>query len=710
MEQKLSGRTLPRTYLFSSLRDTQWTSLTWQEVSDTIRGTTLLAPTLLYRTEPSPRIKQGMPAIITMVELRRQGRRASDQGAYTGIIMMDFDDIPEDQVEHIREAVNADPHTLLSYVTLSGRGLRVYVWLEAVPRDKAEFLTAWQMANEYYATLTGFAYDGQCKNANRMSVLCHDPKAFFNPDCLPFPIETKTRHEEGVSVDVSNPVRHHTSATKAAEVVRDVVERDGKRYVAGHHHEYIVQCMFLMNRLGVPEDEAVAWAKQEFADSDAPDNNVETITRGIYRNNTAQHGGLLLCRLRQSLNYEPNTDRGGRRKASVKQMQAYIGERFQLRRNLFTLMVEYRDGDHWQPIDDRMENSLWCRMEQEGMNPDMGRLHTLLGSDWVPDYNPLREYLDALPQWDGKDYLRQLADRVLCKDTPAGVFAMYFSRWMVGMVAAALDDKVTNQTIFVLVGPQGIYKSSFMERLLPPDLRPYFAVKGNAQRMTKDDYFTMAENLIINLEEIDSMRPYELNQLKAMVTQTRIDERPAYGRNKVHRPHIASFCGTGNNIQFLNDDTGNRRWLPFEVERIENPFGYTLPYAQIYAQIKALLADESFHFWFSKEEVEAINHRNRRFETPNPARELIVKHYAVPSGTEREEYITSAEIVMRFGTTVKLNAVQVGRVMRELGFKSVRCRHTNMWRVVSRTTDAVQHQLPAAMEGVEDVEDVEDVL
>ncbi len=704
MEQKLSGYTLPNTYLFPSLRATQWTPLAWEGVLEMLRGTTLRDATLRYRAAPSSEIKQNMPANVTMVHFTSQGRRAANQGAYTGIIMMDFDDIPADQVERIRELVNADPHTLLSYVTLSGKGLRVFVWIEVVPRDKAEFLAAWKMANEYYATLTGFAYDEQCKNANRMSVLCYDPKAFFNPGSLPFPMTAET------GADVSLPVRHRTSAAKAEEVVRAAVERDGKRYVPGHHHEYIVQCLFLMNRLGVPEDEAVAWAKQEFADSDAPDNNVEAITRGIYHGHTAQHGKLQLCRLKQSVNYEPSTDRGGRRKASVKQMQTYIGERFQLRRNLFTLMVEYHDGIHWQPIDDRMENSLWCRMEQEGMNPDMGRLHTLLGSDWVPDYNPLLEYLNALPEWDGKDHIRQLADRVKCKDTPADVFAMYFSRWMVGMVAAALDDKVTNQTIFVLVGPQGIYKSSFMERLLPPELRPYFAVKGNAQRMTKDDYFTMAENLIINLEEIDSMRPYELNQLKAMVTQTRIDERPAYGRNKVHRPHIASFCGTGNNIQFLNDDTGNRRWLPFEVERIENPFGYTLPYAQIYAQIKALLADESFHFWFSKKEVEAINHRNRHFETPNPARELIVKHFAIPSGTEREEYITSAEIVMRFGATVRLNAVQVGRVMRELGFKSVHCRNTNMWRVVSRTTDAVQHQLPDAMDSVEDVEDVKDVL
>lgn len=46
------------------------------------------------------------------------------------------------------------------------------------------------------------------------------------------------------------------------------------------------------------------------------------------------------------------------------------------------------------------------------------------------------------------------------------------------------------------------------------------------------------------------MRPAELNQLKAMVTMPYVNERAAYGRNKERHPHIASFCGTGNNVQF----------------------------------------------------------------------------------------------------------------------------------------------------------------
>ena len=84
----------------------------------------------------------------------------------------------------------------------------------------------------------------------------------------------------------------------------------------------------------------------------------------------------------------------------------------------------------------------------------------------------------------------------------------------------------------------------------------------NCGRITKDDQFTLTEFMLIGLEEIDEMHPAELSQLKALVTMKGTKERAAYGRNKEHHTHIANFCGIGNNIQFLNAPTGNRRWLP----------------------------------------------------------------------------------------------------------------------------------------------------
>ena len=181
---------------------------------------------------------------------------------------------------------------------------------------------------------------------------------------------------------------------------------------------------------------------------------------------------------------------------------------------------------------DALENSLWRAMQHEGLDAALFRLRTLLQSDFVPTYHPLRRYLDTLPPWDGTtDYIGRLARLVVCRGTSAAEKKKNFHKRQKNMLAAALDDGVVNHEILVLLGPQGSFKSSFLENLLPPCLRRYYTTKTNSQRLTKDDLFTMTENLLVNFEEIDSMQRPELNQLKAMTTTLYINERPAYGRN-----------------------------------------------------------------------------------------------------------------------------------------------------------------------------------
>ena len=203
--------------------------------------------------------------------------------------------------------------------------------------------------------------------------------------------------------------------------------------------------------------------------------------------------------------------------------------------------------------------------------------------------------------------------------------------------------------------------------------------------------------LIINFEEIDSMQRSELNQLKAMTTTLHINERPAYGRNKMRLPHVASFCATGNNLQFLNDDTGTRRWVVAEIEHIENPWNTQLPYEGIYAQAHALLRNK-FRYWFDDKEIDIINRRNRRFETPNSARELILTHYRKPLPTERGRYLTASDIVSRFSPHIRLNTAQVGRALRELGYRSIHTAHGNFWHLVERTANEIGSILPEPQE------------
>ena len=700
---------------FASLRDTVPVPTTWGDLVEEIRGGRHLTVTRLYR-ETCARLAEAEAAgdIASVEELKRRkvslktsqaafvcsvilegGRSQQHVRGYSDKAMVDIDDLNGKSLDTLVARVKADPHTFLAYVTLSGRGLRVVARVEPVPTDARTFARAWQTVNDYYSRLLGVTVDAQCKNATRMSVLCHDPEVCYRPEAEALAVEPEAPARPRASR--GRPVR----AVSAAPTVRRLVEDDGILYAPGSHNAYICRCLYWMNRFGVSEADAEVWALSEFADYDAAEHSVAATVRSCYAQ-TAEHATCRLARYARARTSKDKSGGGGSRapRVSVGQMEDFIGRWCQLRRNLLIHQLEVRlcegtgeEEPRWQLMTDALENSLWRAMQHEGLDADLFRLRTLLQSDFVPTYHPLRRYLDMLPPWDGTtDYIGRLARMVVCRGTSAAEFDYYFRRWLVGMLAAALDDGVVNHEILVLLGPQGSFKSSFLENLLPPCLRRYYTTKTNSQRLTKDDLFTMTENLLVNFEEIDSMQRPELNQLKAMTTTLYINERPAYGRNKVRLPHVASFCATGNNLQFLTDDTGNRRWLPFEVEHIENPWTTPIDYEGVYAQAKALL-DGGFRYWFQGDEVEALNRRNRRFEAPNPARELILAHYRRPSALEKGRYLTASQICARFAS-MRLSPVQVGRAMKELGFEQVETHHGRFWLAVERSVDEMNSVLP----------------
>jgi predicted P-loop ATPase len=79
------------------------------------------------------------------------------------------------------------------------------------------------------------------------------------------------------------------------------------------------------------------------------------------------------------------------------------------------------------------------------------------------------------------------------------------------------NDDVVNQVIIVFIGPQGCFKTSFTQNILPPELRAYFVIKSDFDRFNKDDLFTLTEKLIINQDEIDEIKSPQLNQIKSIV-------------------------------------------------------------------------------------------------------------------------------------------------------------------------------------------------
>ena len=340
-----------------------------------------------------------------------------------------------------------------------------------------------------------------------------------------------------------------------------------------------------------------------------------------------------------------------------------------------------------------VENTLWEEMSRtKQVNYD--HLHRIINSNSVTAFHPFRYYLEHLPPWDGEtDYIMGLS---LTVNVRGGAeeqmrFYQYLKKWMVAMVAGWLDPEVVNNVILVLVGEQGIYKTTWFNYLLPPCLRSYFYTKTNSSRMSKDDLLVLTQYGLICCEELDTMSPREMNNLKSAVTMPSVDERPAYARYHEHRCHVASFCGTGNNPQFLSDPTGTRRWLPFEVESIESPRDHPLDYDAIYAEAYTLY-QQGFQYWFSQQEVAQLNTRNEAFEAPNLERELVDLYYRRPVNGESGEFMPVALATQTMGANIvqKIRPERIGQAFRALGFEFRRRKTARGYIVVPRSPEEVK--------------------
>ena len=271
-----------------------------------------------------------------------------------------------------------------------------------------------------------------------------------------------------------------------------------------------------------------------------------------------------------------------------------------------------------------------------------------------------------------------------------------FKKWFVAMVASWMKDEVVNHTVLVFVGRQGIFKTTWLDRLIPPALHAYSSKLPLSGQITKDDRLRLCENAMLNIDELDAICGREMNIVKSLLTSTDVNERAAYGRLKEHRVRIASFCASTNNREFLTDVTGNRRWLPFEVETIQNPFHTTLPYEQIYAQAKYLIEQGWFMYWFDLEEIEQLEKHNEEFRVLDNEEQLLPILFDIPA-EGNGEFMTNAEIsdhLVSYGNIKKpMSTSRLGILMKRLGYKNVQVsisgKSVRGWMVYKRNNEDI---------------------
>ena len=711
--------------VFGSLRGTESKVVSVDEVIRLIKYDDSVAKkTDLYRqmaqnvsreTAKKEVKEKSMPAFSVGVVFKRTGRQLPDVEYATGFALCDIDHIDDGRgkVDDVRKTICQDPHTFLCYRTISGEGLRViyrFVREGNRPINCEAYPAAFKKGNEYYQALTGCGYDKACGDAIRLSGLAHDDEVYYQPDSEAFVISDEEFLTESIANSPDEPGRprkefqpgtHHATAERAWISIERMLNSQDRYYAEGYRHDFILHATYLFNRFGTDLEELKTWAAQNWGD--LPDKERNDVIRHRYKNKEI-HGTW-------KLNSLPGK---GRKNAllSTTEIRTWLSERCVVCYNVVTdqTMYQRHQKDHgerlrgYELITDRVVESMRCQMEADtGKRVLTKDVLSVLNSDFSILTHPIRDYINQLTTWDGKDRVHELATHLVAVpvvdyQTPeeaqqAIEWALH--KWLVAMVATWMDDRQANHQVFTLIGEQGIYKSTFFRHLLPELLRGYFWENAHNSFSAKDDKLAIAENCLVEIEEIEATEGRQMAELKALITAESINERRPYALFRKQKARLASFCASGNEQRFLTDQTGNRRWLCFMVSHIDDPRHWDLDYDQLYAQLRDEYQN-GFQFWFDKEEEKRVEILNEPFRLTSTEEQLISHRLRQPKRGEEPKMMNASMISVFLGgghLNSQLSTRKIGTIMRKMGFKWKHRKDGDYYFVVEIGYNEVQRYL-----------------
>ncbi|MBQ2180003.1 MAG: DUF3874 domain-containing protein [Prevotella sp.] len=380
--------------------------------------------------------------------------------------------------------------------------------------------------------------------------------------------------------------------------------------------------------------------------------------------------------------------------ASVLIIEQFLNDNYRLRRNVLSGKVEFKMRAEvtadYRPLTQEALNSIIIRALREGLdeacNPKAD-ITMYVNSEEVRMYNPVLAFLNDLPQWDGQNHVARLFSRI------PGISSeqlAYLSIWLRSAVAhwLQLDTMHGNEVVPVLIGAQGCGKTTFLRRLLPQHLRQYYLDHLNLSNKF-DKEMALTNNLLVNLDELEAIRPSQHAALKQTLSKNKVNGRPIFGRAQDDRPRYASFVSTTNNPHPLTDATGSRRYICLTIPKgqlIDN--SGDIDYEQLYAQVLYEIRELEAPYWFNNEEVARIQQLNLAYMQQKDIAEMVNACFRKPQEGEKVKSLSTTEMleIIRAeypNVTVTTKAkVELGRALVSLDYERKEHSHVAYYKAV----------------------------
>lgn len=249
--------------------------------------------------------------------------------------------------------------------------------------------------------------------------------------------------------------------------------------------------------------------------------------------------------------------------AGVLARSEFLGEVVFLRQPPAPFSTRKRE-EPWTARDDAAMQE-YCGAAYGMSPPALAKVRAAIEAATLPGYHPVRAYLDGLA-WDGVSRIASWLE-AYCGAVNQPTAPMVGRWWLISAVARAYKPGCKVDTVIVFESPeQGFRKSTMVTALLPN--QAWFC-DGLSDPGSKDAAQELHGRWLIELGELASVKRADVERIKAFITRQVDKYRPPYGRDVMSFPRSCVFAGTTNQLEYLNDQGGNRRFWPVRVTRID---------------------------------------------------------------------------------------------------------------------------------------------
>ena len=572
--------------------------------------------------------------------------------AYSGLVVLEVNDLPTyEKAVEIREMAKRLPETMLCFLGCSGRSVKIVCRGElfggGLPEGESEIqqfhLNLYNTARRAYQNQFGFDIEFQEPLLTRTVYMSADPEMGINIEARPFYADTE-HHEQPQPVSIS---REEDGLMPGRTVTRTyhlnwtfLVES-----IMGHYFELPDEnkaATLLMQIASACLDQGIPLAHAQGLTLLHPVLNtdrllVQKIFQTVY--SVAEQENYRKTHKIRPLKSVPDDT------LSQIRTEIFLNSHYEMRKNLLTGVAEYRkkfsDNQDFKPLTQEVRNSMSLTATEMGLKGFDRNMNRFIDSMHIEQYDPVNQWLDKLPKWDGKDRIKSLARRV---PTDQPQWEKYLRYWLVGMVAQwrESDRQLTGNALTpLLIGRQGCGKTRFCKILLPEELRDYYNDKINFKNEF-DLNIALTSFALINIDEFDKTTSSQQIVLKYLLSSADVKFRPPYGKTIKQFRRYTSFIGTTNQMKPLVDPTGSRRFVCVGVTG-NIDFDDTINHSQLYAQALHLF-NSGARYWLNEAEIQTLIKENEPFQKLNDLVEMIGETFCRPKDDVTGRWLSLSDI------------------------------------------------------------------